>query len=58
MSAAESKKDRRELFVTLSIVCLISNGDSTELILVKDRESGKWQPPAGGLKFLEDEMRM
>ena len=52
------KKDRRELHVTLSVVALISDSTSRYLLLVKDRETGKWQPPAGGLQWLEDEDRI
>lgn len=50
--------DRREFTASLSVVAIISNDDSTQMLLVKDRKSGKWQPPAGGLRWKDSENRL
>jgi ADP-ribose pyrophosphatase YjhB (NUDIX family) len=50
--------ERRELNTTLSVVVLVSDFNSMNLLLVQDKESGKWSPPAGGLNWLESERRI
>ena len=53
-----TERERHEFLVSLSSACLISDKFSKRLLLVKDRETGKWQPPAGGLKWNNKENRM
>lgn len=51
-------KDRKEITVSLSVVALVSNFNSKKLLLVQNRETGQWSPPAGGLTWFENENRM
>jgi len=50
--------ERKEFLVSLSVAILVSNERSEKMLLVKNRQTGKWGPPAGGLQWLDEKDRL